>query len=97
MSKNEIQFPPSGKRRNDALVDVWSVVHFAVAAGLAVFIGPPLALLVTLLWEPVEILVLSPLLGKFGIDFGHESLQNSLSDIVFNVLGILFAIYALGA
>ncbi len=79
-------------RRNDALIDKWSLVHFCTSAALALLIGPFVAFAVTLLWEPLEIFVISPLLAKFGIVFGHESFRNSLSDIAFNTLGILAAI-----
>jgi hypothetical protein len=58
---------------------------------------PFLALLLLVLWEPFEILVLSPLLAKRGITFGFETLQNSLSDIIFDALGVLIGAYVLGA
>jgi hypothetical protein len=48
------------------------------------------------LWEPLEILVLSPLLARFDIDFGYETLRNSLSDIVFDTAGVLAGYYVLG-
>jgi hypothetical protein len=49
---------------------------------------PFVALSIMVLWEPLEILVLSPLLGRLGIRFGYESLRNSLSDILFDVIGV---------
>ncbi len=39
-------------------------------------------------WEPFEIFVLSPLLARRGIIFGFETWRNSLSDIIFNTLGV---------
>lgn len=77
------------QKRNDALVDWWSVVHFVSSAILAWLIGPLPALLLATLWEPLEILLLSPLLARKGIPFGHEAWQNSLSDLVFNSAGIV--------
>jgi hypothetical protein len=84
-------------KRNDSLFDKWSVVHLfsGVVAGLV--LPPFLALLLLVLWEPFEILVLSPLLAKRGITFGFETLQNSLSDIIFDALGVLIGAYVLGA
>lgn len=80
------------KRRNDALVDVWSVVHLGVSAALTPLLGPWLSFAITLLWEPLEIFAISPLLARAGITFGHESFRNSMSDILFNTLGILLAV-----
>lgn len=76
-------------KRNDKLVDAWSLVHFATSAFLAWWLGPIAALLLTTAWEPFEIFVLSPLLAKRGIVFGYETWRNSLSDVFFNVAGIL--------
>jgi hypothetical protein len=77
------------RRRNDTYFDWWSLTHLAWAAVLAVFLPAFFALALMVLWEPLEILVLSPLLGRRGIDFGHESLRNTLMDIVFDVAGVL--------
>jgi hypothetical protein len=44
-------------------------------------------------WEPLEIFVLSPVLARYNIVFGYETLINSLSDIVVDVLGIAAGIY----
>lgn len=83
------------QRRNDALVDKWSFIHLGTGV-LAVVLLPGLSplfiWLVMLAWEPFEILVLSPFLGRFGIVFGFESLRNSLSDVVFNTLGVAMGI-----
>jgi hypothetical protein len=76
-------------RRNSSLIDGWSLVHFFSSAALCWCIGPLPAWIVTTLWEPLEVLVLSPLLMRKGIVFGHEGLHNSLSDIVFNTLGVV--------
>jgi hypothetical protein len=56
-------------------------------------IGPVYAFAIVTLWEPLEIFVLSPLLAKRGIIFGYETWRNSLSDIVFNTIGIVFAYF----
>lgn len=58
-------------------------------------VDPFIGLLVMALWEPLEVLVLSPILMKRGIVFGHESLRNSLSDIVFDAAGIILGYYLL--
>lgn len=79
----------SYRPRNPKLVDVWSFVHLATCAAMSFVVGPAVAFLVALAWEPLEVLVLSPLLAKRGIDFGHESLRNSLSDVAFNAAGAL--------
>lgn len=75
-------------RRNDALVDVWSAVHLVTGILAGWLMDPFVALLILVLWEPLEILVLSPFLGRRGILFGHESLRNSLSDIFFDGIGV---------
>jgi hypothetical protein len=74
--------------RNDLLFDVWSFVHLATGIGMAWVMDPFVALLIMVIWEPLEILVLSPLLAKLGITFGHETLRNSLSDIFFDCVGV---------
>jgi hypothetical protein len=76
------------QRRNDALVDMWSLVHLVTCGAMAWVLGPWVAIVIATLWEPLEIFVLSPLLAKRGIVFGHEAWQNSLSDVAFNLLGI---------
>lgn len=57
--------------------------------------SPFVALVLMVLWEPLEILVLSPLLAKVNIEFGYETLRNSLSDIVFDTIGVVIGAYAL--
>lgn len=75
--------------RNNRLFDTWSLVH--VASGiLAGWVMPPFAALTLLvLWEPFEVLLLSPFLARFGIVFGHETLRNSLTDIVYDFIGVV--------
>lgn len=75
--------------RNHRLVDWWSLTHIVWGAGLAFLVGPFWALAVMTLWEPFEVLLLSPLLARRGRSFGHESLANSLTDLVFNLAGVL--------
>lgn len=84
------------RHRNDALFDLWSVVHLLTGVLLGWIMPPVIALAIMVLWEPLEILVLSPLLAKFGIEFGYETLRNSLSDIFFDTVGVLLGVYALG-
>lgn len=81
--------------RNDLLFDVWSLVHLVTGIGMAWVMDPFIALLIMVLWEPLEILVLSPLLAKVGIVFGHETLRNSLSDIFFDCVGVAIGYWLL--
>ena len=82
--------------RNDALYDVWSLVHIFTCIVLVMLFGVVPALVIATLWEPLEIFVLSPILAKFGILFGHESLGNSLADLGFNAIGIGIGWFFLG-
>ena len=83
--------------RNDLLFDVWSLVHLATGVLAAWVAAPFIVLLAMVLWEPLEILVLSPLLARRGIVFGHESLRNSLSDIFFDCVGVAIGYWGLRA
>lgn len=83
-------------RRNDRLVDIWSLTHFGWGFLLAFFFHPLLAFGLLVVWEPVEVLLLSPLLARFGIRFGHEHLKNALSDIVFDGLGVVVGLWVAG-
>lgn len=76
-------------RRNDKLFDLWSLTHIAWGAILAWIMNPWIAFSVMVLWEPLEVLVLSPVLARLNILFGHESVRNSLSDIVFDGIGVI--------
>ncbi|PIZ62903.1 hypothetical protein COY17_01625 [Candidatus Saccharibacteria bacterium CG_4_10_14_0_2_um_filter_52_9] len=89
--KNRKPIKPKSKR-NGNLFDAWSVVHLMTGVLFGWIMPPFTALAIMVLWEPLEILVLSPLLARQGITFGYESLRNSLSDIFFDVVGV-----ALGA
>lgn len=78
------------RNRNGKIIDIWSLAHFLEGVVLALILPPWAAFALLVLWEPFENFVLSPLLWKhFKINFGHESLQNALSDILFDSLGIL--------
>lgn len=79
-------------QRNNALYDRWSAVHLVTGIVLGWIMNPWVALLIMAAWEPLEIFVLSPLFAKRGIVFGYETWRNSLSDIVFDAVGV-----ALGA
>jgi hypothetical protein len=81
--------------RNDSLVDVWSAVHLVTGVLFGWVMDPFVALLVLTLWEPFEVLLLSRILARWGILFGHESLRNSLSDIVFNSVGVAVGFWLL--
>jgi len=88
---------PSKQSRNNKLYDHWSLVHLTTGIVLGWIMDPFIALALMVLWEPLEILVLSPLLARRGIIFGHETIRNSLSDIVFNVIGVALGAGALTA
>lgn len=68
---------------------------------MGVFFGlittPLTAMFFLVLWEPIEILLISPLLARYKITFGYEALNNSLSDIAFDALGVLVGFYILRA
>lgn len=81
--------------RNDALFDLWSLVHLTTGIVFGWLMAPFVALSIMVLWEPLEIFILSPLAGRFGILFGYESLRNSLSDIFFDFLGVALGTWAL--
>lgn len=84
-------------RRNDALFDFWSLTHIFWGISLGWLMDPFIALAILVLWEPLEILILSPLLKRyFNVEFGFETLRNSLSDIVFDVIGIVIGYYLIG-
>ena len=82
-------------RRNDSLFDAWSVVHLLTGIAMGWVMPPFVALVLMVLWEPLEILVLSPLLARIGISFGYETLRNSLSDIFFDTIGVIVGAYVL--
>ncbi len=93
---------PSKKRRlvpqrNDAFFDLWSVIHLFTGVALGWLMAPFAALVVMVLWEPLEILVLSPIVARFGVSFGFESLKNSLSDIFFDAIGVGLGAFVLTA
>ncbi len=73
------------------------MVHLTTGVALGWLMDPFIALAVMVLWEPLEILILSPLLKRAGIIFGYESFSNSLSDIFFNVIGVALGAWALTA
>ncbi len=75
------------------MVDVWSATHVAWGIVLTPLLGPWWALLLLAVWEPVEIFVVSPLLARFGIDFGRESFVNSVSDLAFDAIGVAIGWY----
>ncbi len=81
--------------RNKALIDSWSLVHVMTGIGLGWIMNPLYALIIMTVWEPIEIFVLSPILARFGIDFGYESFKNSMSDIVVNAIGISMGAFLL--
>lgn len=86
-----------GHRRNSALFDGWSVIHFATGVAFGWLLDPFVGLLIMVLWEPLEVLVLSPLLARRGIIFGHESLRNVLSDVAFDALGVAVGYWGLSS
>jgi hypothetical protein len=95
MTKNKLQRPKVKPPRNNNLFDTWSLIHFSTGILFGWLLDPFAALVIMVLWEPLEILVLSPLLWRHGILFGHETINNSLSDIVFDTAGICFGYWLL--
>jgi hypothetical protein len=81
--------------RNNKLYDGWSLIHLATGILLGWVLSPIVALLILILWEPLEILVLSPLFARIDIDFGFETLKNSLSDIVIDIVAVMIGYYLL--
>ncbi len=82
--------------RNDRLWDIWSFGHIVIGAGLGWIMEPFWALVLMILWEPLEIAVLSPLMDYwFGIEFGYESWRNAVSDIMFDILGVALGAFIL--
>lgn len=79
------------------MFDIWSVVHWVTGIAFGWLMDPFVGLLIMVLWEPLEVLVLSPLLARWNILFGHESLRNSLSDIFFDAAGVAVGYWGLRA
>lgn len=79
-------------RRNNNNFDKWSLVHLSFGIIFGLISSPTVALVILIVWEPIEILLISPFLARYKIKFGYETLKNSLSDILFDSLGILIAI-----
>ena len=83
-------------RRNDKLYDIWSLIHLTSGTLTGWLVDPFVGLSILVLYEPFENFVLSPFLWKrFHILFGYESIQNSLSDIVFDTIGVALGYYLL--
>lgn len=81
--------------RNNKLFDAWSLTHIFFGALLGWVMNPWIALAIMVAYEPLEIFVLYPFFKKFGIIFGYETWRNSLSDIVFNIIGIVVGVFVL--
>src|SRR5256885_2320350 len=81
--------------RNNELYDKWSLAHLLTGVLLGWLLPPFLALTMMVLWEPLEILVLSPILARRHIDFGYETFKNSMSDIVVDIAGMALGHYVL--
>ena len=74
--------------RNNKLYDVWSIMHVLSGIVAGWLVAPLLALALLALYEPIEVLVLCPMLTRLGIDFGYEATINSLGDIFFDGIGV---------
>jgi len=83
--------------RNYKLYDLWSLIHLTTGIGFGWLVAPVPAFIVMALYEPFEVLVLSPLCARFGILFGYEAVRNSLSDIFFDAVGITIGAWLLTA
>lgn len=94
--KQRLQHWLRHRERNDSLADWWSLTHLMYGVLAGWLMDPFVGLLILVLWEPLEILVLSPLMERlFGIRFGFETLRNSLSDIVFDAAGVAIGFWLL--
>lgn len=83
-------------RRNDTYVDFWSWLHLLLGVSTGWIMDEFWALFLLILWEPVEIFVLSPLIWRlWQVEFGFESFRNSLSDIVFDAAGVVMGAFLL--
>ncbi len=84
------------KGRNDAMIDVWSGVHLLTGLAMGWVMEPFIALLILVLWEPLEIFVLNPIAARLlKAEFGFETLRNSLSDIIFDAIGVALGFWLL--
>jgi hypothetical protein len=81
--------------RNDSWFDIWSAGHLTLGIAMGWLMDPFVALFLLVVWEPFEVLLLSPWLAKRGIEFGRETLRNSLSDIFFDAIGVAGGFWAL--
>ncbi|MFA5004085.1 MAG: hypothetical protein WC498_02295 [Candidatus Saccharimonadales bacterium] len=87
-------YRPRGKR-NTKLFDTWSLVHLASGLLTGWLVDPFIGLIILVLYEPFENFILSPILWRFNISYGYESIQNSLSDIFFDCIGVALGYYIL--
>lgn len=76
-------------KRNGNIFDFWSIIHFNTGVLLGWLLDPFIALVIMVLWEPLEIFVISPFFMRFNVVFGYETIRNSLSDILFDTLGVI--------
>lgn len=80
--------PRNAFERNAQWFDAWSIVHFGSAAALTFLLGPLWAAAIVILWEPLELFVLSPLATRFGMSFGREAWPNVVGDLISDGLGV---------
>ena len=80
--------------RNNRWFDIWSLAHVASGVVLGWLINPFWAFAILVAWEPLEIVVLSPLVRRvLNREFGYESWRNSMSDILFDGVGVALGAY----
>lgn len=89
------KIPFDHRQRNNSLYDNWSLVHLTSGIVFGWIMSPFWALVLLVLWEPFENFILSPIFARFKIDFGYETLRNSLSDIFFDTIGVIIGVYIL--
>lgn len=82
-------------RRNSRFVDTWSFIHLIFGVVFGLTFSPLIAVLILIVWEPIEILIISPILARHKIVFGYETVNNSFSDILFDIIGVLIAVIVL--
>lgn len=77
------------QERNNSLADSWSLMHLLSGIAFGWVMSPLAAMVILILWEPLENFIISPIAARYNIEFGYETLRNSLSDIVIGGIGVL--------
>lgn len=82
--------------RNDRWIDIWSFTHLGWGIALGAIMDPFWALVLLIAWEPLEILVLGPVVHRVTkLRFGHESWKNSMTDVWVDAAGVAVGAFLL--